>query len=143
MVHARLAEYDRSAVKNLKLLQKSPPDLTLTAHIPFDVVLLDVVHFTLKMSELDHSMRNGLYRTLEVTLFGNSFVETNYIAQAVKIFSLDIIQEVMPFVQFCIKSDELMNRLTEVQMKDRKMRLVTLKNSLIIGNHFQTSLSRK
>ena len=93
------------------------------------------------MAELDHSIRNGLYRTLEVTLFGNSFVETNYIAQAVKIFPMDVMQEVMPFIQFCIKSDEPRVNPTEAEKKDRKMRLVTLKNSLIIGNHFQTNLT--
>ena len=100
-------------------------------------VSVPAVYFTLKMADHDLPNRNQRYSTLEEILFSEQRCEIASIIEAVKEFSLDIRLEVMPFIQFCLKSVEKWNA-SKAQKKERKLQLLTLKNSWIIKKHFDS-----
>ena len=88
-----------------------------------------------------------MYRQLRLALVcqdaSRPVDETWYIMQTIKLFSVDIMQEVMPFVQFCIRSDKHLDPImSEADKRERRIRWISLKNSLIIRNHFQTNLNQ-
>ena len=110
------------------------------------MIVCHLAHFSLNLAEHDHLMRNYLYRHLRLTLVcqdvSRPVDETWYIIQTIKLFSVDTMQEVMPFVQFCIRSDKHLDPIiSEADKRKRRIRWISLKNSLIIRNHFQTNLN--
>ena len=116
----------------------------------------EIIYYTLKLANNDLSSRNNLFGRLESILSTKERNPSHYIAKSLKkyetILPLDIKQDVIPFLQFCMKSVErtLVTDVTDISLvvsetKKRKNReqIMTLKNSLVIMEHFRSNLNKK
>ena len=116
----------------------------------------EIIYYTLKLANNDPSSRNNLFGRLESILSTKERNPSHYIAKSLKkyetILPLDIKQDVIPFLQFCMKSVErtLVTDVTDISLvvseaKKRKNReqIMTLKNSLVIMEHFRSNLNKK
>ena len=77
-----------------------------------------------------------------LTCYGSA---ANYIAEAIRKYPINVMQEVIPFIQFFIKCSPESFIYTSVRANEQaahyqkqKSQMISLKNSLIIMNHFKT-----
>ena len=130
--------------------------------LPVDRILCDTISTALLLADHDYSNRAEIFETLFTTLFSssqcgillmNSVKNISYhIGQAQKANDKIDGRKVMPFIQFCLKSlnenvgdngpGPSLDNLPGANSQENvglKMQFLTLKNSLVIVNHFQTN----
>ena len=105
------------------------------------MVVRDSISMTLLLADQNHLKRENLFSTLFISI---RFVLTkmkniSYYVTAAQRENANInLQRVMPFIQFCIKSLEKEGANSN-ENADLRWQFVTLRNSLIIMNHFKTN----
>ena len=109
----------------------------------------EIIYYTLKLANNDLSKRNNLFGRLESILSTKERNPSHYIAKSLKkyetILPLGIKQDVIPFLQFCMKSVErtlVTDYNCEIKKKNKEQ-IMTLKNSLVIMEHFRSNLNKK
>ena len=114
-------------------------------------VLHDAISTALLLADNDHLRRAEIFSTLFKVLFSSE--DGILLTFGIKKFSYYItkvqqannnidLKRVMPFIQFCLKSLNENGGDTEEYSCEKleiKLQLLTLKNSLIIMNHFKTN----
>ena len=108
----------------------------------------ELINCSLKLANddpLDLHDRGLIFGHLCQTLLTCYGSAANYIAEAIRKYPINVMQEVIPFIQFFIKCSPESFIYTSVRANEQaahyqkqKSQMISLKNSLIIMNHFKT-----
>ena len=112
--------------------------------LPYKHYMLEMVNCSLRLANDVPLKRGDLYYQLCFTFGISKGNPRNFIAETVRKYPINVLQEVMPFIQYYIKcalSQEEINKNDSqvvAEYQKRREQMFTLKNSLIIMNHFKT-----
>ena len=115
--------------------------------LPYQHYILEFINCSLRLANNDpmnQDDRKLIFLQLCQTLITSDFwtgSPRNYIAEALRKYPINVMHELMPFIQYFIKFDteELITDSQNATYQEQKEQMIALKNSLIIMNHFKTA----
>ena len=117
--------------------------------LPHKHYIIELINCSLRLANddpVDQEDRHHIFLQLWKTLLSIKESPINYIAEAIRKYPINVMQEAMPFIQYFIKLylglEEYHKNASEAseaaKCQERKEQMITLKNSLTIMNHFKT-----
>ena len=116
--------------------------------LPYEHYILELINCSLRLANddpLDLHDRELIFGHLCQTLLTSRGNPGNYIAETIRKYPINVMEEVMPFIQFFIKcspEDFIFSSFRAndqaAHYQEQKRQMISLKNSLIIMNHFKT-----
>ena len=115
--------------------------------LPYKHYILELINCSLRLANnnpVNQHERKQIFSHLCQTLITSDFwtgSPRNYISEALRKYPINVMQELMPFIQFFIKynTEELVTDSQNAKYQEQKEQMIVLKNSLIIMNHFKTT----
>ena len=115
--------------------------------LPYQHYILELINCSLRLANNDpvnQNERKQIFSHLCQTLITSDFwtgSPRHYISEALRKYPINVMQELMPFIQFFIKynTEELITDSQNAKYQEQKEQMIALKNSLIIMNHFKTT----
>ena len=117
--------------------------------LPHKDYIIELINCSLRLANddpVDQEDRHHIFLQLWKTLLAIKGSPINYIAEAIRKYPINVMQEAMTFIQYYIKLylglEEHHRNASEAseaaKCQERKEQMITLKNSLTIMNHFKT-----
>ena len=114
--------------------------------LPYKHYMLELVNCSLRLANDVPLTREDLFSQLCFNFEISKGNPRNFIAETIRKYPINVLQEVMPFIQYYIKYslsfEEINKNASQVakaaECQKRREQMITLKNSLIIMNHFKT-----
>jgi len=114
--------------------------------LPHNHYMLELVNCSLRLAYDVPLNREDLFSQLWIAFDQIKESPRKFITEAVRKYPISVLQEVMPFIQYYIRlsvsSEEYYKSASQVtkaaEYQEKKDQMITLKNSLIIMNHFKT-----
>ena len=119
--------------------------------LTYDYYMLEYINCSLRLAyDGPGDDRQRIFEQLCKHLLTSNRSSSNFILSAIREYPIDVMHEVMPFIQYFIKScfkleedhknaSEAANAAEyQAYYQEKKEQMITLKNSLAIMNHFKT-----
>ena len=114
--------------------------------LPHKHYIIELINCSLRLANDVPLTREDLFSQLCFNFEISKGNPRNFIAETIRKYPINVLQEVMPFIQYYIKYslsfEEINKNASQVakaaECQKRREQMITLKNSLIIMNHFKT-----
>ena len=144
VMHMNILVNREDAIEGFEQLQKN-----CIWVLPQKHYIIELINCSLRLANddpVDQEDRHYIFLQLWKTLLAIKESPINYIAEAIRKYPINVMQEAMPFIQYFIKLylglEEYHKNASEAseaaKCQERKEQMITLKNSLTIMNHFKT-----
>jgi len=146
LVHMNVLLKQKKANEDFEALQKNGIGV-----LTYDYYMLEYINCSLRLAyDGPGDDRQRIFEQLCKHLLTSNRSSSNFILSAIREYPIDVMHEVMPFIQYFIKScfkleedhknaSEAANAAEyQAYYQEKKEQMITLKNSLAIMNHFKT-----
>ena len=121
--------------------------------IPYEDYIFEFINCSLRLAnDVPYDDCQGIFKQLCTCLLTSrsNRSPTNFLVEAIRKYPIDVMQEAMPFIQYfiktCFKLEKYHKNASEAAnsaehqatYQKRKEEMISLKNSLMIMNHFKT-----